>query len=107
MKKLSKSLASLSGSIYKIPNDVSVVSYGDSDWCRFYPTPITSMCQPVDEMGREAASILLERIKGKKGDSGVNNIDDNIVPNASHDLNSELSSDFEGTNRKMYTNVTL
>ena len=33
--------------------------------------------------------------------------DDNIVPNASHDLNSELSSDFEGTNRKMYTNVTL
>lgn len=53
---------------FKIPNDVSVVSYGDSDWCRFYPTPITSMCQPVDEMGREAASILLERIKGKKGD---------------------------------------
>ena len=68
MKKLSKSLASLSGSIYKIPNDVSVVSYGDSDWCRFYPTPITSMCQPVDEMGREATSILQERIKGKKGD---------------------------------------
>ena len=53
---------------FKIPNDVSVVSYGDSDWCRFYPTPITSMCQPVDEMGREAASILLEKIKGKKGD---------------------------------------
>ena len=21
---------------FKIPNDVSVVSYGDSDWCRFY-----------------------------------------------------------------------
>lgn len=53
---------------FKIPNDVSVVSYGDSDWCRFYPTPITSMCQPVDEMGREAASILLERIRGKQGD---------------------------------------
>ena len=53
---------------FKIPTDVSVVSYGDSDWCRFYPTPITSMCQPVDEMGREAASILLERIKGKQGD---------------------------------------
>lgn len=53
---------------FKIPNDISVVSYGDSDWCRFYPTPITSMCQPVDEMGREAASILLDRIKGKKGD---------------------------------------
>lgn len=54
---------------FKIPNDISVVSYGDSDWCRFYPTPITSMCQPVDEMGREAASILMDRIKGKKGDT--------------------------------------
>ena len=53
---------------FKIPTDVSVVSYGDSDWCRFYPTPITSMCQLVDEMGREAASILLDRIKGKQGD---------------------------------------
>ena len=49
---------------FKIPNDVSVVSYGDSNWCRFYPTPITSVCQPVDEMGRIAASLLLERIRG-------------------------------------------
>ena len=57
---------------FKIPNDVSVVSYGDSNWCRFYPTPITSVCQPVDEMGRIAASMVLERINGSK--EKINNV---------------------------------
>lgn len=51
---------------FKVPNDVSVVSYGDSDWCRFYPTPITSVCQPIEEMGQKAASLLLDRINGSK-----------------------------------------
>ncbi|MCR5535999.1 MAG: LacI family transcriptional regulator [Succinivibrio sp.] len=49
---------------FKIPQDISVVSYGDSGWCRFYPTPITSVCQPVEEMGRMAATLLLDRING-------------------------------------------
>lgn len=48
----------------KIPLDVSVIAYGDSEWCRFYPTPITSVCQPVEEMGRVAANLLLDRIEG-------------------------------------------
>ena len=47
----------------KIPQDMSVISYGDNDWCRFYPTPITSVCQPVEEMGRTAAQLLLDRIQ--------------------------------------------
>jgi DNA-binding LacI/PurR family transcriptional regulator len=58
-------LYALSLKNFKIPDDVSVVSYGDSNWCRFYPTPITSICQPVEEMGRVAANLLLERISGK------------------------------------------
>ena len=49
----------------KIPEDVSVIAYGDSEWCRFYPTPITSVCQPVEEMGRVAANLLLRRIEGE------------------------------------------
>ena len=57
---------------FKIPNDVSVVSYGDSNWCRFYPTPITSVCQPVEEMGRMAATMVLERINGSR--DKVNNV---------------------------------
>lgn len=46
----------------KVPDDVSVVSYGDSSWCRFYPTPITSIAQPVEEMGEMAAKMLLDQI---------------------------------------------
>lgn len=29
--------------------------------------PITSIAQPVDEMGRAAAELMIERIKGEKG----------------------------------------
>ncbi len=50
----------------KIPDDFSVLSYGDSNWCRFYPTPITSISQPTEEMGRTAAKVLISRIKGQK-----------------------------------------
>ncbi len=45
-----------------IPGDISVIAYGDSDWCRFYPTPITSLRQPVEAMGTMAAQLLLERM---------------------------------------------
>lgn len=51
---------------FKVPSDVSVVSYGDSNWCRFYPTPITSVCQPVEEMGARSAALLLDRVNGSK-----------------------------------------
>ncbi len=53
---------------FRVPHDVSVVSYGDSSWCRFYPTPITSVCQPVEEMGRTAAAMVIDRINGSRED---------------------------------------
>ena len=52
----------------KIPDAVSVVAYGDSKWGRFYPTPVTSLRQPVEEMATVAARMLFERINGKTGD---------------------------------------
>ena len=52
----------------KIPDAVSVVAYGDSKWGRFYPTPVTSLRQPVEEMATVAVRLLFERINGKTGD---------------------------------------
>ena len=52
----------------KVPDVISVVAYGDSKWGRFYPTPVTSLRQPVEEMGTIAARLLFERINGKTGD---------------------------------------
>jgi len=45
------------------------LSYGDSNWCRFYPTPITSIAQPTEELGLMAAKTLVDRINGKKDPS--------------------------------------
>ncbi len=49
----------------KVPEEMSVISYGDSDWCRFYPTPITALRQPVDEMGNRAATMIIDGIEHK------------------------------------------
>lgn len=48
----------------KVADDISVVSYGDSEWCRFYPTPVTSIRQPIEEMATTAANLLFDRING-------------------------------------------
>ena len=47
-----------------VPRDVSVVGFGDAEWMRAYPPPITAVDQPNYEVGRRAASLLLQRIAG-------------------------------------------
>jgi LacI family transcriptional regulator len=47
----------------QVPRDVSVIGFGDADWMRAYPPPITTVDQPNYEVGREAASVLLCRIE--------------------------------------------
>lgn len=46
----------------KIPDEVSVISYGDSRWCRFFNPPITAVVQPVEQIGTIAANNLIKRI---------------------------------------------
>ncbi|MCD4824919.1 MAG: GntR family transcriptional regulator [Phycisphaerae bacterium] len=48
-----------------IPGDVAVVSYDDADFCRQLDVPLTTVVQPLIEIGRTAGSILLDRISGK------------------------------------------
>ena len=49
----------------KIPDDVSVISYGDSRWCRFFNPPVTAIVQPVEQIGSIAANNLIKRITGE------------------------------------------
>jgi LacI family transcriptional regulator len=44
-----------------VPRDVSVIAFGDAEWMRAYPPPITAVDQPNYEVGRAAASLLLHR----------------------------------------------
>ncbi|MFD8984083.1 LacI family DNA-binding transcriptional regulator [Streptomyces sp. NPDC059564] len=58
----------------RIPQDVAVVGFGDSELARHLDPPLTSVRQPVEEMGRTMARLLLERIAGKPGGPGERSV---------------------------------
>ena len=51
----------------RIPHDLSVIAFDRMEWLDFLSPPITSIAQPVDEMGRAAAELMIERIKVDNG----------------------------------------
>lgn len=48
---------------WNIPGDLSIVSFDGSPVCAFCAPPLTTIEQPVEEMGHAAASLLLEAIE--------------------------------------------
>lgn len=46
----------------RVPDDISIVTFDDIANVEFMSTPITSVAQPVEEMGRVAADLLFEQI---------------------------------------------
>ena len=50
----------------KIPDDISIVGFDDSEIAKFSPVPLTTVRQPVEKITRSAFNILLNMIEGKK-----------------------------------------
>ncbi|MGQ9778392.1 MAG: GntR family transcriptional regulator [Bacillota bacterium] len=48
----------------RIPEDISLVAFGDSDTSRFFQIPLTTVHQPTHEMGAKAAEMLWGIISG-------------------------------------------
>ena len=48
-----------------IPNDISVVGFDDTPFCEFMQPPLTSIAQPIEEIGGCAVQVLLSLIHGK------------------------------------------
>lgn len=46
-----------------IPNDMAVVGFDDMSWAISLRPPLTAVAQPIEEIGRVAAELLLERLK--------------------------------------------
>jgi len=51
---------------YRVPADVSVAGFDDLQIASFLEPPLTTVRQPKVEMGRRAATILLELLEGKE-----------------------------------------
>jgi LacI family transcriptional regulator len=55
-------LMALRGKRLRVPDDVSVIAFGDFEWMRAHAPPLTTVDQPTYEVGREAAGLVLRRI---------------------------------------------
>lgn len=58
-------LAALQDRALRIPQDVSVISFDDVSWARLTDPPLTTVMQPLNEIGRTAIELLLDRIGGR------------------------------------------
>ncbi len=47
----------------KVPEDVSILTFDDMPWHKFFDPPLTSISQPIEEMSILSASILLEEMR--------------------------------------------
>jgi DNA-binding LacI/PurR family transcriptional regulator len=52
----------------RVPEDVAVVGFEDSAVARYAQPPLTTVRQPIEEMGRQATRLLLAKIAGETGD---------------------------------------
>lgn len=58
-----------------VPNDISVIGFDDSELCQYVTPKLTTVRQSCDEIGKEAADVLIEQINKKE-----KIISNNIVP---------------------------
>jgi len=49
-----------------IPGDVSIIGFDDNPLCSYSPVPLTTVWQPIAEMGRMGVEFLNQIISGKK-----------------------------------------
>lgn len=50
----------------RIPEDIALVGFDDSSTARHTEPPLTSVHQPLEQMGREMARLLVARIRGEE-----------------------------------------
>ena len=55
----------------RVPDDVALVGFDDFEWADYFEPRLTVIAQPCQEIGREAASLLIERIGAPEGNAGT------------------------------------
>lgn len=48
----------------RVPSDVSIIGYDDIEPCQYVAPNVTTIRQPTTEMGRQAAELLIRRLRG-------------------------------------------
>ena len=58
-------LAALQDNGLRLPENISAISFDDVSWARLTDPPLTTVSQPLNEIGRAAVELLLDRIEGR------------------------------------------
>jgi LacI family transcriptional regulator len=62
------SLMALAQMGFAVPKDISLVAFDDVPWMSMLKPPLTSVRQPVADMARSAAELLLRRLRSGRGE---------------------------------------
>ena len=65
---LSSALRAISVAGKRVPDDISVIGIGDTDFAENYDPPLTVLRTPVESVAECASTMLLERIQARKGE---------------------------------------
>jgi LacI family transcriptional regulator len=63
----------------RVPKDISVVGFDDFEWADCFEPRLTLVAQPCVEIGRRAASLLMERIAAPEGAPCTVQLDASII----------------------------
>ena len=59
-------MAALNARDLAVPGDLSLICFDDLDWMGFHRPGISAVLQPMAEIGRAAAELLLERLASRR-----------------------------------------
>lgn len=62
-----------------IPGDYSVIGYDNVDMCKYVTPPLTTIAQPIYELGQQTAELLLERIEHPEQEKVVKKLPVNLI----------------------------
>jgi len=66
-----------------IPEELSLAGYDDLTFCGSRPMELTTVHQPIYEMGQESMKLLLQRINGEAGPPCAIELKSHLVERAS------------------------
>ena len=49
----------------KVPEEIAMVSFNDDPFCNYFTPSVSSVSQPIQEMGKEAVNLLLKQIESE------------------------------------------
>lgn len=64
---------------YKIPKDISILGYDNIGICSFIEPELTTIAQPIYNMGKESCNLLIDTINGESKDKRIINLTPYLV----------------------------